>query len=87
MRSEVTKFRKSWSQLTHPTLFVRSKWHTTERNIPVSDLLLTVSPKRNAGQLGKVVSTNPESKGAVRDVNVRVPSDCVPVIRAVDART
>lgn len=89
MQSEVTKFWKSWSQLTGPNLFVRSKWHTTERNVAVEYIVWLCDQNAMRGQfkLGRVVSTNPDSKGVVQDVNVRVfPSYCVPVMRAVEAR-
>lgn len=39
MQSEVTKFWRSWSQLASPNLFVRSKWHTAQRNITVGDVV------------------------------------------------
>ena len=38
---------------------------------------------RGQFKLGRVISTTPDDKGVVRDVNVRVfPSYCVPVTRA-----
>ena len=84
MQSEVTKFWKSWSQLAGPNLFVRSKWHITERNVAVGDIVWLCDQNAMRGQfkLGRVISTNPDGKGIVRDVNVRVfPSYSVPVIR------
>lgn len=89
MQSEVSKFWKSWSQLAGPNLFARSKWHTAERNVAVGDIVWVCDQNAMRGQfrLGRVVSTNPDSKGIVRDVNVRVvPSYCVPLVRAVGAR-
>ena len=85
MQSEVTKFWKSWSQLAGPDLFVRSKWHTTERNVAVGDIVWLCDQNAMRGQfkLGRVISANPDSKGIVRDVNIRVfPSYSVPVMRA-----
>lgn len=35
MQAEVTKFWRSWSQLAGPNLFIRSKWHTAQRNVAV----------------------------------------------------
>ena len=33
MQTQVSHFWKSWSQLAGPNLFIRSKWHTAERNV------------------------------------------------------
>lgn len=85
MQSEVTKFWRHWSQLAGPNLFVRSKWHTTERNVAVGDVVWLSDQNALRGQfkLGRVISTNPDSKGIVRDVNVRIfPSYNVPVTRS-----
>ena len=42
---------------------------------------------RGQFKLGRVISTNPDSKGIVRDVNVRVfPSYSIPVMRAGNAK-
>lgn len=46
IQSEVTKFWKSWSQLNGPNLFVRSKWHTTERNVAVGDIVWLCDQKQ-----------------------------------------
>lgn len=35
MQAQVSKFWKSWSQLVGPNLFIRSKWHTAERNVSI----------------------------------------------------
>lgn len=75
----------SWSQLAWPHLFTRSKWHTTERNLSVGDIVLVADQNALRGQfrLGRVVKTNPDSKGIVRDANVKVlPSTCVPGMKA-----
>ena len=84
MQSEVNKFWNSWSQLAGPNLFIRSKWHTTQRNVTVGDIVWLSDQNALRGQfkLGKVVSTNPDHKGVVRDVNVRTfPSYSVPLTR------
>lgn len=89
MQSEVSKFWRNWSQLAGPNLFIRSKWHTAERNVAVGDIVWLCDQNAMRGQfrLGRVVSTNPDSKGIVRDANVRViPSFCVPLVKAVDAK-
>ena len=89
MQSEVTKFWRSWSQLAGPNLVIRSKWHTTERNVARGDIvwLSDQNALRGHFKLGRVVSTNPDSKGVVRDVHVRVfPSYCVPLTKALKAK-
>ena len=90
MQSEVNKFWRCWSQLAGPNLFVRSKWHTVQRNVAVGDVVWLCDQNALKGQfkLGRVVSANPDSKGIVRDVDVKVvPSYCVPLTRVKDAET
>nr|XP_057945469.1 uncharacterized protein LOC131139671 [Doryrhamphus excisus] len=85
MQSEVNKFWRSWSQLAGPNLFIRSKWHTTQRNVKIGDIVWIADQNALRGQfkLGRVVSTNPDDKGIVRDVDVKVfPSYCVPLVKA-----
>lgn len=84
MQHQVNKFWRSWSQLAGPNLFVRSKWHTTQRNVGVGDIvwLCDQNALRGHFKLGRVVSVNPDSRGIVRDVNVRVvASSCIPEVR------
>lgn len=90
MQSEVTKFWRSCSQLAGPNLFVRSKWHTAQRNVTVGDIVWLSDQNALRGQfkLGRVVSTNPGSKGIVRDVNIWVfPSYCLPVMKGQKQRS
>lgn len=90
MQAEVTKFLRSWSQLAGPHLFIRSKWHTAERNVAVGDVVWLCDQNALRGQfkLGRVVSTNPDSKNVVRDVDVRIfPSYCVPITKAVKGKS
>lgn len=84
MQSEVNKFWRSWSQLAGPNLFIRSKWHTAQRNVAIGDVVWLSDQNALRGQfrLGRVVSINPDKSGIVRDVNVRIfPSYCVPLTR------
>ncbi|CAI5678593.1 unnamed protein product [Oreochromis niloticus] len=76
IQAGVSKFWRSWSQLAGPNLFVRSKWHTAHRNVAVGDVvwLSDQNALRGHFKMGIVVSTNPDKKGIVRDVNVRVCS-------------
>lgn len=84
MQHQVNTFWSSWSQLAGPNLFVRSKWHTTHRNVAVGDIvwLCDQNALRGHFKLGRVVSVNPDSKGIVRDVNIRVVAgSCIPEVR------
>lgn len=86
MQAEVNKFWRSWSQLACPKLFVRSKWHTAQRNVTVGDAvwLSDQNALRGKYRLGRVIGTNPDKKGIVRDVNVRIfPSYCIPLTRVL----
>ncbi len=81
MQNQVNKFWRSWSQLAGPNLFLRSKWHTSCRNVAVGDIVWLCDQNAVRGQfkLGRVVSVNPDAKGIVRDVNVKVvQSSCLP---------
>lgn len=89
MQSEVNKFWKSWSQLSGPNLFIRRKWHTTQRNVTVGDIVRLSDQNALRGQfkLGRVVSTNPDHKGVVRDVNVRIfPSYSIPMTKVLKGK-
>lgn len=89
MQAEVTKFWRSWSQLAGPNLVVRSKWHTSQRNVAVGDVVWLCDQNALRGQfkLGRVVSTNPDRKGVVRDVNIRIfPSYCIPITKPLKGK-
>ncbi|KAK7904407.1 hypothetical protein WMY93_017014 [Mugilogobius chulae] len=82
IQSEVKKFWSKWCQLAGPNLFVRSKWHTRERNVAIGDIVWVADQNALRGQykLGRVVDVNKDTKGIVRDANIRVyPSYPVPV--------
>lgn len=86
MQGQVNRFWRSWSQLAGPNLFVRSKWHASQRNVSVGDIVWLCDQNALRGQfkLGRVISVNPDSRGVVRDVNVRIVSSCcVPEMRPV----
>lgn len=86
MQSMVNKFWRSWSQLAGPNLFIRNKWHTSQRNVAVGDIVWLCDQNAIRGQfkLGRIVSTNPDPKGIVRDVHEKVvSSSCIPVTRAL----
>ncbi|GAA6087262.1 uncharacterized protein LOC120473342 [Tachysurus ichikawai] len=78
------RFWRKWSQLAGPNLFVRSKWHTTQRNVAVGDVVWLADQNAWRGQyrLGRVISVNIDKKGIVRDVHVRsFPSYPVPTVK------
>ncbi|KAL1256645.1 hypothetical protein QQF64_012190 [Cirrhinus molitorella] len=84
MQCQINRFWRSWSQFAGPNLFVGDKWHTLQRNIAVGDIVWLCDQNALRGQfkLGRVVSVNPDSRGVVRDVNVKiVPSYCVSVTK------
>lgn len=79
---QVNEFWKAWCQLAGPNLFVRSKWHTVERNVSVGDVVWLCDQNALRGQfrLGRVVTVAPDSKGIVRDVEVLItPGNCATV--------
>lgn len=80
MQSHVNSFWRKWSQLAGPNLFIRSKWHTKQRNVAVGDVVWVADQNALRAQykLGRVVSTNPDPKGIVRDVNIRVIPSYIP---------
>lgn len=56
-----------------PNLFVRSKWHTKQRNVAVGDVvwLADQNALRSQYKLGRVVNVNADKEGIVRDANIR----------------
>lgn len=90
MQSMVDKFWRHWSQLAGPNLFLRTKWHTMHRNVAIGDIVWIADQNALRGQfkLGRVISVNQDSKGVVRDVNVRTfPSYPVPITKPSKATT
>lgn len=74
IQTQVDYFWRCWSQLAGPNLFVRSKWHTAERNVAIGDVVWLCDQNALRGQfkIGRVVAVNPDCKGIVRDVYVKV---------------
>lgn len=50
IQAQVNHFWKSWSQLAGPNLFVREKWHTTERNVAIGDIVWLCDQNALRGQ-------------------------------------
>lgn len=68
----VDRFWAKWRELAGPNLFVRQKWHRSERNIRVGDLVWVADPNALRGQfrLGRILSVYPDNKGIVRDADI-----------------
>lgn len=67
VQTGIDKFWTKWSELAGPNLFIRHKWHRTERSLEVGDVVSL----RGQFRLGRVVTTYPDAKGMVRDVDVK----------------
>lgn len=90
IRTEVDRFWRKWSQLAGPNLFVRSKWHTTHRNVAVGDVVWLADQNAWRGhyKLARVISVNIDKKGIVRDVHVRTfPSYPVPTVKPAQEKS
>ncbi|XP_077949972.1 uncharacterized protein LOC144389412 [Gasterosteus aculeatus] len=68
----VDRFWAKWRELAGPNLFIRHKWHRTERNVKVGDLVWIADPNALRGQfrLGRILTVYPDSKGIVRDADI-----------------
>ena len=68
----VDRFWAKWRELAGPNLFVRHKWHRTERNVKVGDLVWIADPNALRGQfrLGRILTVYPDCKGIVRDADI-----------------
>lgn len=55
-------------------LFIRHKWHRTERSVKVGDMVWLADQNALRGQfrLGRDVATYPDKKGIVRDVDLKI---------------
>ena len=84
VQAGVDKFWRKWSELAGPNLFIRPKWHRAERNIKAGDVVWIADQNALRGQfrLGRVTTTYPDTKGIVRDADVRtcmgLPTPMVP---------
>lgn len=90
IQSQVNRFWKKWCQLAGPNLFIRSKWHTRERNLAVGDIVWLADQNALRGQfkLARVIRANPDKKGIVRDVQVRTfPSYPVMIKKPADEKS
>lgn len=69
----VDMFWKKWSELAGPNLFIRPKWHQTQRNVAVGDIVWIADQNALRGQfrLGRIQAVYPDKKGLVRDADVK----------------
>lgn len=67
VQAGVDKFWAKWSDLAGPNLFIRQKWHQTERSVKVGDVVWVADQNALKGQfrLSRVVTTYPDEKGVV----------------------
>lgn len=72
VQAGVNRFWTKWSELAGPNLFIRHKWHRTERSVQVGDLVWIADQNALRGhfRLGRVAVTYPDKTGVVRDVDV-----------------
>lgn len=73
MQIAVDMFWKKWSELPKPNLFICPKWHRTQRNVKVSDILWIADQNALRGQLrlGRIQTVYPDRQGLVRDADVK----------------
>nr|XP_046228584.1 uncharacterized protein LOC124050275 [Scatophagus argus]XP_046241340.1 uncharacterized protein LOC124057310 [Scatophagus argus] len=69
----VDMFWKKWSELAGPNLFVRPKWHQSQRNVAIGDIVWIADQNALRGQfrLGRILAVYPDKKGLVRDADVK----------------
>lgn len=90
VQAGVDRFWSKWAELAGPNLFIRHKWHHTERSVKVGDVVWLADQNALRGQfrLARVVNVYPDKKGVVRDADVRtcigVPVTLVPRARRKD---
>lgn len=79
IQSIVTTFWRRWMRDYFPTLTVRQKWHTAQRNMKKGDVVLVQDSDliRGNWKLAQVFEAEPGRDGKVRDVVLRYkPSSC-----------
>ncbi|XP_074651586.1 uncharacterized protein LOC141906242 [Tubulanus polymorphus] len=76
-------FWKRWIAEYIPTLQVRQKWLTQNRNVAVGDIVLVAdSTPRNSWAMAKVIEVLPDKYGAVRVVRIKTKTN--ELIRPID---
>ncbi|CAG2242061.1 unnamed protein product [Mytilus edulis] len=69
----VQNFWKKWTRDFFPTLIIRQKWHTKQRNVKVGDLVIVQDSNivRGRWKMAQIVEANAGRDGFVRDVILR----------------
>lgn len=69
----VDMFWKKWSELAGPNLFIRPKWHQSQRNVAIGDIVWIADQNALRGQfrLGRIQAVYPDKKGLVRGADVK----------------
>ena len=72
------QFWKVWTSLYFPTLLWQQKWHHLKRNLQVGDVCVMEASSvfRGEWRLCRVTETYPDSKGVVRNVEIKVAPRC-----------
>ena len=70
----VNQFWRVWMKLCFPSLLIRQKWHTEQRNLKTGDvcLLQDSSTYRGEWRLARVSETYPDRRGNVRNVELMI---------------
>lgn len=73
IQSIVTSFWRHWMRDYFPTLTIRQKWHTAQRNMKKGDIVLVQDNDMIRGnwKLAQVCQAEPGRDGKVRDVVLR----------------
>ena len=71
-RGLVEGFWKRWIKEYFPSLLVRSKWHTSKRNVKVGDIVLIQDTTlgKSKWKIGRISNVYPGSDDKVRNVDV-----------------
>lgn len=69
-------FWKRWTKEYLPELQERRKWNSKRRNFVVGDVVLIIddTAPRNSWIMGRITETIPDSRGMVRQVQVKTPT-------------
>ena len=73
MHSVVLEFWNKWRVVVFPSLVPQFKWHKTQRNLQVGDVVLLNDEEARVAdyKLGLIIGTKPSNDGLVRSVKVK----------------
>ena len=74
VQSITDQYWRNWTRLYFPTLLICHKWHSSQRNVSVNDIVLLQDDDafRSEWRLGRVLEAYPDRRGNVRNVQVEV---------------